>query len=126
MQKLGLFVLTPIISFLGGFYAYVWVLKQQWNQDIGNDATAVLIYGGMAFVALAMPLYFLVIGFIDKRIARFKMVLYSLFCMLLFFLPTVLIIDGLGRGRSVCSGSPLVSQLLFHVRFPFRFTELVF
>lgn len=56
MQKLRLFVLTPINSFLGGFYAYVWVLKQQWNQDIGNDAPAVLIYGGVAFVTLAMPL----------------------------------------------------------------------
>lgn len=109
MQKLGLYVLTPVLSFFGGFAAYVWVLNTYWNQELGNEAASVLINGGMAYIALAIPLYFLNISFIDKKVYRFKILLYPLSCMLLFFFPTLLILLIWGGANPFAAES-----LLFH------------
>lgn len=59
MQKFGLYVLTPLLSFLGGFYAYVWIVNNYWKQELGGDAISVVIFGGLAFVSLLVSLNFI-------------------------------------------------------------------
>ena len=112
MQQFGLYVLTPLLSFFGGFYAYVWILNNYWKQELGGDAISVVIFGGLAFVSLAVPLYFLIIEFIDKRFSHFKLLLYPLMCMLTFFLP-VLLIMAVWDGSNVLSAESLLFYAFF-------------
>lgn len=109
MRTFALYVLTPVLSFIGGFYAYIWVLKAYWQQELGNGTASVLINGGLAYFALAIPLYFLIVGFIDKRAMRFKWLFYPLLCMLVFFLPTFVITMAWGDGNLVSA-----EALMFH------------
>lgn len=92
MVKFCLYVLTPLLSFIGGFSAYILVLKIVWEQSLsGGDIGATLYWGGIAFFLLAVPIYLGIIYFIDNRFKRLKGLLYPIGCMLVFFIPTLLI-----------------------------------
>lgn len=109
MRKFALYGLTTSLSFMGGFYAYLWVLKTYWQQELGNETAFVLVNGGLAYIALAVPLYFLMVAYIDKRAMRFRWLLYPLLCMLVFFLPTFVIMMAWGGGNPISA-----EALLFH------------
>lgn len=87
MKKLGLYIVTPILSFLGGFYVFAWAMEFFTNEQLGRDAASVLFWGGTAYLILAVPLYFAIIYLIDKKLKRFKFLLYPLGCMAVFFIP---------------------------------------
>ncbi|WP_153733190.1 hypothetical protein [Sporosarcina obsidiansis] len=91
MINFSLYVVTPILAFIGGFLFYVLTLKFVWDESIAGDMRAVLFWGGIAFFAIAVPIYFGVIYFIDRRFVRFKVLLYPIVCMLIFFIPTLVI-----------------------------------
>ncbi|GIN42378.1 hypothetical protein [Heyndrickxia oleronia] len=92
MVNFCLYVLTPLLSFIGGFFAYILMLKIVWEQSFsGGDMEAILFWGGIAFFIFAVPIYLGIIYFIDKRFKKFKGLLYPIGCMLVFFLPTLLI-----------------------------------
>lgn len=91
MIKIG-FVFVPILSFIGGLFSYVMTLKIVWDESIsGGDKIAVLFWGGIAFFAIAVPIYFGVIYFIDRQFVGFKVLLYPIACALAFFIPTSVI-----------------------------------
>lgn len=91
MRKLGLFILSPILSFIGGFYVYAWMLQKLWNQELGGDSEAVLFWGGQAYFIFEVPCYFLLIRYIDKKFKKLKLLLYSLSCMLGFVIPILVL-----------------------------------
>lgn len=65
MKNFGLFVFSPILSFIGGILGYMLVLKWVWNQTVGGDLAAVLFYGGVCFILVCFPVYLAVIHYID-------------------------------------------------------------
>lgn len=87
-----LYILRPFLSFVGGFYAYVLTLKLVWNQTLGGDKDFVLFYGALAFLIVAFPIYLGIIRLIDKIFSKWKILLYPLGCILVFFLPTLKIL----------------------------------
>ncbi len=91
MKNFCLYAVTPILAFIGGFLSYVLTLKFVWDESIGGDIRAVLFWSGIAFFATAVPIYLGVIYFIDHRFVRHKFLLYPIVCMLIFFIPTLVI-----------------------------------
>ncbi|MCM3711759.1 hypothetical protein [Sporosarcina luteola] len=87
-----LYVVTSLLSFIGGFYAYILTLKIVWEQSLsGGDMKAVLFWGGIVFFLLATPIYLGIIYFIDNRFKKIKGLLYPVGCILVFFIPTLLV-----------------------------------
>jgi len=91
MRTILLYLISPLLAFVGGFCTYVVILKVVHDETLGRDATAVLIWGSLIFLAICMPLYTGIIYAIDKRFSSHKGLLYPLGCMLLFVIPTVTI-----------------------------------
>ena len=110
MVNFCLYVVTPLSSFIGGFFAYILTLKIVWEQSLsGGDMEAVLYWGGIAFLLVAVPIYLGIIYFIDNRFEKLKGLLYPIGCMLVFFIPTLLVTLTFG---SVNPFSP--EAMLFH------------
>lgn len=109
MRKLFTHIITPLVSFIGGFLAYSLTLKIVWGESLGGDMDAVLFFGGMAFFLIAVPIYFGIIYFIDTLIKKFKAFLYPIGCILVFFIPTLMITLFFGS-TNLLSGE----AMLFH------------
>jgi hypothetical protein len=110
MVNFCLYVITPLLSYLGGFFAYNLTLKTVWEQSLSRgDMEAVLLWGGIAFFLLAVPIYLGIIYLIDLKLKKLKGYLYPIGCMLVFFIPTLLITVTFG---SVNPFSP--EAMLFH------------
>lgn len=109
MRKIGLYIVTPILSFFGGFYFYAWAMKFFTDGELDGDTDSFLFWGGMAYLFFAVPLYFAIIYFMDRKLNRFKFLLYPIGCMVVFFIPVSWIM-------SVFSGSSFFSPeaMLFH------------
>jgi hypothetical protein len=99
----------PIIVFYWSFFTYILTLKIVWEQLLGGDMVAVLYWGGIAFFLVSVPIYLGIICFIDKRSKKLKGLLYPIGCMLVFFIPTLLITLSFG---SMNPFSP--EAMLFH------------
>ncbi|WP_339250853.1 hypothetical protein NSQ43_13060 [Sporosarcina sp. FSL W8-0480] len=110
MVNLYFYVVTPLLSFIGGFFSYILTLKIVWDQSMsGGDMKAVLFWGGIAFFLVATPIYLGIIYFIDKRCTKIIGLLYPIGCILVFFIPTFFITLSFG---SVNPFSP--EAMLFH------------
>lgn len=90
MKKFLLYILTPIVSFLGGFIAYIGMMDYFFGEKLGNDFMTVLVYGGLAYVVYLVPFYLIVLHLIDKKFNRSRIILYPLACMLGFFIPVLI------------------------------------
>lgn len=112
MREFGLYVMNPIISFMGGFLALMLTLKWVWNESLRGDLAFTLLYASIFFIGVAFPIYLGVIYFIDKKFDKFKVLLYPLGCMLIFFIPTLLINLRFGSWNLL---SP--ESMLFHSAF---------
>lgn len=114
MKKFALYVLTPIVSFLGGFIAYAGMLNYFFGEKLGNDTDTVLVYGGLAYLVYLVPFYLIVLHLIDKKFNRFRVILYPLVCMLGFFIPILIfmLFFEIGEGKLFSS-----EAMLFHVFF---------
>lgn len=112
MKKIGIYIITPIASFSGGLYVFIWAMKIFLNEEIGNYIGFLLMWGGMAFLIFAVPFYFVIIHLIDNKFNRFKFVLYPFFCMLLFFLPTSAIM-GIWSSSSLFSPEAMLFYSFF-------------
>ncbi|MDN4607211.1 hypothetical protein [Sporosarcina highlanderae] len=110
MVKFYLYVVTPLLSFIGGFFAYILTLKIIWDQSMSaGDMIAVLLWGGIAFFLLATPIYLGITYFIDRRCKKIGGLLYPIGCILVFFIPTLFVTLSLG---SMNPFSP--EAMLFH------------
>lgn len=89
--NIGKYILTPIISYLSGFYMYEKTLNLVWNQSLGNDIYAVLYYGGLAFFLIATPIYSFLTKWINTNFKKNHLLLFPLVCMLIFIIPTMFI-----------------------------------
>ncbi|UNL83175.1 hypothetical protein [Priestia koreensis] len=108
MRDILLYLISPLLAFVGGFCTYVVILKVVYDETL-VDGTAVLIWGSLIFLAICMPLYTVIIYAIDKRFTSYKGLLYPLGCMLLFAVPTAAIMLIWG------DMNPFLSEaLLFH------------
>ena len=114
MKNFGLYVLTPIVSFLGGFIAYALMLNYFFGEKLGNDTDTVLFYGGLAYLIYLVPFYLIVLHLIDKKFDRSRVILYPLACMLGFFIPVLLfmLFFEIGEGNLFSR-----EAMLFHVFF---------
>ena len=110
MVNFSLYIVTPLLSFIGGFFAYVLTLNIVWEQSLSSgDMKAVLFWGGIAFFLLAAPIYLGITYFIDNRFKKIKGLLYPIGCMLVFFIPTLVVTLSFG---SMNPFSP--EAMLFH------------
>jgi hypothetical protein len=88
-----LLIILAIVSFLCGLGGYLAALHIVWQQSISTgDLNAVLLFGGMAYLIVVCPLYFLIIKLIDKHFTIYKGILYPIGCMAIFFIPTIFIL----------------------------------
>ena len=93
MKKFGLYILTPIASFLSGFYIFVKMWHFFLNENLNsNDFNVIFFWGGLPYLIGAVPFYFFIIHLIDKKNYSFKFLLYPIGCMLGFLIPLVPII----------------------------------
>lgn len=91
MKKFGLYIVSPLLSYIGGFLAYTITLKLVWDQTLGGELPFVLFYGGFAFFIIGFPIYLGIIYLIDTKFDQYKGWLYPVGCMLIFFIPTFFI-----------------------------------
>ncbi|TDQ33444.1 hypothetical protein [Aureibacillus halotolerans] len=91
MEKVGLYVLTPVLSYLGGFCGYVIALRLFWDQTLGGETFAVMYIGSIGFIVVAVPIYLAIIRIIDIKCQSYRGVLYCVCCGLVFLLPTLCI-----------------------------------
>lgn len=108
MRDILLYLISPLLAFVGGFCAYVVTLKVVWDETL-VDGTAVLVWGSVIFLTVCMPLYMGIIYAIDKRFTSYKGLLYPLGCMLLFAVPTAAIMLIWGNMKLL-----LPEAILFH------------
>ncbi|MBS4188722.1 hypothetical protein KHA94_00625 [Bacillus sp. FJAT-49705] len=113
MVNFYLYVFTPLLSFIGGFFAYTLTLKIVWEQSLGGDMVSVLFWGGIMFFLVSVPIYLGVIYFIDKRTKKFKGLLYPIGCMLVFFIPTLFITLSFGGINPFSSEAMLFHSFFF-------------
>ena len=90
-MKIALFTFISLLAYGSGFYAYKLTLEIVWDQTMGGDYTAVLVWGGIAFFIFALPLYLWAIHMIDKKWKNPIGIIYPLVCMLVFFAPAFVI-----------------------------------
>lgn len=73
LHKRTVIVLISLLSYITGFIIYNLSLMTLWNETLGSETFSVLFWGGIAFSALAVPIYLSIINFINKRFNK-KMV----------------------------------------------------
>nr|MBO2504291.1 hypothetical protein [Bacilli bacterium] len=66
MRNIGLYILSPVLSFIAGIFSYMLILKWVWNETLGGDLATILFYGGIIFLTICFPIYLGVIHLIDK------------------------------------------------------------
>ncbi|WP_099159179.1 hypothetical protein [Virgibacillus ndiopensis] len=98
MQKLGIYILATIISFIGGIYAFVFTFNLLGYSLSNGDIGFLVVWISPAFL-ITIPLYLLVINEIDEKFNKLKFILYPLCCMLLFILPSFVIVLFLGGAQ---------------------------
>ena len=112
MRNFFIYIVTPLLSFYGGFFAYKLILENVWNEPLGDEAGAVLFWGGIAFFLLGVPVYFGVIYLIDIWVKKLKWLYYPIGCMLVFFMPTTLITLSFGS-LALLSPEAMLSHSFF-------------
>ncbi|MGE7093590.1 hypothetical protein ACQKII_19465 [Lysinibacillus sp. NPDC048646] len=111
-KNLGQYVLTSLIAYLCGFYAYEKILNIVWDQSLGNDIYSVLFCGALAFMLVATPIYLRLINWMETKCKKYRLFIFPLGCMCVFFIPTMFIFVLFG------SFNPFTSEaLLFHAFF---------
>lgn len=103
--------IAGLLSYLVGIMTYILTLRIVWDESLGGDVYAVTIMGGMFYFVILHPLYLLTIKVIRESSIKHKSALYPLACMLVYFVPTSLIMLVLGGNIS----SP--EAILFHAFF---------
>lgn len=87
-----LLIPVGIVSFLCGLGGYLLALWFGWEQTISTgDLRAVFIWGGLAYLLTAAPLYLVAIRAVARRVSRLTWALYPICCMALFFIPSAFI-----------------------------------
>lgn len=103
-------IIAALLSFIVGIMCYTLTLKIVWNQSLGGDADAVLFWGGLAFLIIALPIYLVMLKLIDTIFSKHKYFFYPLSCMLVFFVPTTFITLSFGGVLAIFSAE----AMLFH------------
>lgn len=91
MKKIAFYILASILSFLSGFIAFTLASFTHLQESISGDAVWILITTGFTFLFVCFPIYLGIIHWIDSKYVRFRGLLYTLGCMLVFFIPTLAI-----------------------------------
>jgi hypothetical protein len=96
-------VVVAVLAYFVGLGAYVGVLRAVWHEKItGGEAEAVIFWGGLAYLLVAIPLYLLAFWMI-KRARPFVFGFRRLF--LLFIFPaTAVLVTILPTGFALCAG----------------------
>ena len=95
--------IVAVLAYFVGLGAYVGILRAVWHEKItGGEAEAVIFWGGLAYLLVAIPLYLLAFWMI-KRARPFVFVFRRLF--LLFIFPaTAVLVTILPTGFALCAG----------------------
>lgn len=87
VRSFCLYIVTPILAFIGGVLSYIFTVKFGWNKSISGDLRAVLFWGSAVY-AIVIPFYFGVIYLIDRRFEKLKGLFFTVACMFIFLIPT--------------------------------------
>ncbi|MEE9539291.1 MAG: hypothetical protein V3W10_08150 [candidate division NC10 bacterium] len=99
-----------VLGYLAGFGAYVGVLRAVWHERItGGDAEAVIFWGGLAYLLVAIPLYLLAFWMI--KLARPFVFGFRRLFLLFIFPATAVLVTILPTGFALCAGLFGVSLL---------------
>lgn len=102
--------LLGILSYAAGFGIYIGALDWIYGQSIRSDLGFLIFASLFGYVVVACPAYVGIVYAIDRKIERFRLLLYPLACIAIFFVPTMLILFMYG------GASPFSSEaLLFHL-----------
>ncbi|MFD1019459.1 hypothetical protein [Thalassobacillus hwangdonensis] len=112
MKKLGLYVVTPILSYAAGITAFITVGTIVRNESIGSDLGSVLLYGAFVYLLFALPIYYVTVYFIGKRYEHYRWLYYPAACMLVFMIPTAGLMITNGR-EELLSPEALVYNSFF-------------
>ena len=105
-------IVTGLLSFIAGITCYILTLRIVWGESLGGDADAVLLWGGFAFFLIAVPIYLVIIKFINTLSLKHTYFFYPISCIMIFFIPTSFILFSFGGVSVSAMFSP--EAMLFH------------
>ncbi|NGZ77915.1 hypothetical protein [Saccharibacillus alkalitolerans] len=83
-------ILLGLLSYTSGFLSYVYYLQLVFDQSLKSDLGFVILITLFGFLGIACPIYVGIVYFVDKKFKKFKLLLYPLACVAIFFIPTLL------------------------------------
>ncbi|MGG0642567.1 hypothetical protein ABE021_01310 [Sporosarcina gallistercoris] len=101
-------VLTPVLAFLSGLLSYSMMLRLLWNESIGAELGTVVFWGSAVF-SVMIPVYFTVVYLIARRFKHNALLLFPAACLLISFLPVLLIFAPFGSHALFSEQSALVT-----------------
>ncbi|MEE8326593.1 MAG: hypothetical protein V3R58_06100 [candidate division NC10 bacterium] len=103
-------VVVAVLAYFVGLGAYVGVLRAVWHEKItGGEAEAVIFWGGLAYLLVAIPLYLLAFWMI--KLARPFVFGFRRLLLLFIFPATAVLVTILPTGFALCAGFFGVSLL---------------
>lgn len=91
MFKISIVVLA-CLSYVLGLFSYVYFLETLFGQSLKSDLGFVVFATVLGFLIIACPLYIAIVYLVDKYFKTFKLILYPLACVAIFFVPTLLVL----------------------------------
>ncbi|MCQ4085692.1 hypothetical protein [Saccharibacillus sp. JS10] len=88
----GAIILLSLLSYSSGFLSYIYSLQLIFGQSLKSDFGFVLFTTLLGFLLVACPLYIGMVYLVDKIFKSSKIFLYPLVCVMIFFVPTLLVL----------------------------------
>ena len=96
-------VVVAVLAYFVGLGAYVGVLRAVWHEKItGGEAEAVIFWGGLAYLLVAIPLYLLAFWMI--KLARPFVFGFRRLFLLFIFPATAVLVAIFPTGFALCAG----------------------
>lgn len=118
MRTFTKFFFIPVFAFFVGLAGYLFLLQFGLLPDV-LDFEFMFYWSTISYVFIAMPLYFAIVHFIDKKYDEEQLLLYPLACTLLFFIPTIIVWTIIGETNTISSKA-------LHLHTFFFLTGLIF
>ncbi|GGN94113.1 hypothetical protein [Saccharibacillus kuerlensis] len=82
--------LLGLLSYAAGLAGYIYALDFFYGQTLGGDLNFVVFTTLVGFLVIACPLYIGIVYMVDKKIRKYKLLMYPAACILIFFVPTLI------------------------------------
>lgn len=85
-------IIIGLLSYLAGLSSYLYFLKVIYDQSLGSEIAFVIFATLLGFILIAYPAFMGIVYAVDQVAKKFKLLLYPLACIAIFFIPTLLIL----------------------------------